>query len=224
MQNYSQQFFAIISMALLLSSRFNPHVYFRIFCQTIIIEMPSLNREEKITRENCGAQTTRNYKKSSSGTLYCTHCPNLSTKSQNDLNYFIAKRHSAPKTDVTVKCNLCYQEFPGFYALRQQRNTQHGMQIGSKAREVDVEHKVEDFEDHSLREDLRSCQNFLFDSELERARERVFNYAVEAFKETIVNEELDPFFSNLKYAAKVNLSFGFTLKNRENGGFIYFYA
>ena len=121
--------------------------------------MPSLNRNGKVTCENCGTQTTKlnlaRHKKSCSvGTLYCTHCPNFSTKFQNDLNYHIAKKHSAPKPEVTFKCKLCYQEFPGFYALRQHRNTQHGMQIGSGTRDVDVEHIVGDVDDHSLREEL----------------------------------------------------------------------
>ena len=147
LKNTFYKFFAIHSVALLPSSRFNRHIYFRPFRQTTIIEMPSLIRKEKITCENCGTQTTRNnivrHKKScSAGTLYCTHCPNFSTKSQNDLNYHIAKKHSAPKPDVTFKCKLCYQEFPGFYALRQHRNTQHGMQIGSRTRGVTLEHIV----------------------------------------------------------------------------------
>ena len=103
--------------------------------------------------------------------------PNFSTKSRNDLNYHIAKKHSAPKLDVTFKCKLTYQEFPGFYALPQHRNTQHGMQIGSGTRDVDVEHLVGDVEDQRLRQELRSCQHFLVDSELERARHKVLNYA-----------------------------------------------
>ena len=45
------------------------------------------------------------------------------------------------------------------------------MQIGSGTRDVIVEHIVGDVEDHSLREELRSCQHFLVDSELERARQ-----------------------------------------------------
>ena len=81
-----------------------------------------------------------------------------------------------------------------------------------------------DVEDHSSREELRYCQNFLVDSELGRARHKVFNYAVETFNETIVNEKLDHFFNNLKCAAKVNLAFGFILKNIEDGGFRKFYA
>ena len=75
------------------------------------------------------------------------------------------------------------------------------MQIGSGTRDVDVEHIAEDVEDHRLREELRSCQHFLVDSELERARHKIFNYAAETVNETIVNEKLDNFFNNLKCAA-----------------------
>ena len=92
------------------------------------------------------------------------------------------------------------------------------MQIGSRTRDVDVEHIVGDNEDHRLREKLRSCQHFLVDSELERARHKIFNYAVETINETIVNEKLDHFFNNSKCAAKVNWAFGFILKNIEDGG------
>ena len=191
--------------------------------------MPCLKRYEKVTCENCGTQTTklnlaRHQKSCSAGTLFFTQCPKFSTKSQNDLNYHIAKKHSAPKPDITFKCKPCFQEFPGFYALRQHRNTQHGMQLGSETRDVDVEHIMGDVEDPSLREELRSCQIFLVDSELERARHKVVNYAVETLNETIVNEKLDHLFNNLKCAAKVNLAFGFILKNIEDGGFRYFFA
>ena len=174
-KNTGHKFFAIISFGLLPSSRFNLHVYFRLFCQTTIIEVPSIILKEKITCENCGTQTTRNNivrhkKRCSAGTLYCTHCPKFSTKSQSDLNYHIAKKHSAPKPDVTFKCKLCFQKFPRFYALRQ-----HRMKINSRTRDVEVEHIVGDVEDHRLREELRSCQHFLVDSKLERARHKVFN-------------------------------------------------
>ena len=98
------------------------------------------------------------------------------------------------------------------------------MQLGSGTRNVDVEHMVRDVEDQRLREELRSCQHFLVDSKLEMARHKVFNYAVETLNKGIVNEKLDHFFNNLKCAAKVNLVFGFILKDIENGGFKYFYA
>ena len=217
-------FFPIISFALLPARRFNFYVHFRSIFLTLFTQMPSLNRLEKVRCEKCGTQTTNlnlaHHKTScSAGTLYCTHCPNFSTKFQNDLNYYIPKKHSAPKPDITFKCKLCHQEFPGFYALRQHKNTQHGMQIGSGSRDVDVEHILGDVEDQRFREELRSCQHIWVDSEFERARHKVFNYAVETLNETIMNEKLDHFFNNLKCAAKVNLAFGFILKNIEDGGF-----
>ena len=86
--------------------------------------MPSSDRYEKVTCENCGTQTTKlnlaHHKKScSAGTLYCSQSPIFTTKSRNDMNYHTATKHSAAKTDITFKCKLCYQDFPAFYALRQ---------------------------------------------------------------------------------------------------------
>ena len=98
------------------------------------------------------------------------------------------------------------------------------MQISSGTRNVDVEHIMGDVEDHSLREELCSCQHSLVDSELKRARHRVFNNTVETPNVTIVNEKLDQFFKSLKCAAKVILVLGFFLKNIEEGWFRYFYA
>ena len=156
------------------------------------------------------------------------HCivPNvpISPQSPKMISITILLRITAPqKLDFTFKCKICSQEFPGFYALRQHRNTQYGTQIGSRTRHVDVEHLVGDVEDHSLREELRSCQHFLVDSELERARHRVFSYAAETLNETIVNEKLDHFFNILKCPATVDLAFGFIWKTIEDGGFRYFY-
>ena len=87
-----------------------------------------------------------------------------------------------------------------------------------------MEHIVEDVEDHRSREELRSCQHFLVDSELERARHKVVNDAVETLNETILNEKFDQFFNSLKCAEKVNVAFCSILKNIEDGGLRYFYA
>ena len=123
--------------------------------------MSSLNRYEKVICENPGTQTTklnlaRHKKSCSAGTLHCSQCPNFFTKSQNALNYRIAKKHSVPKPDITFKCKLCHAEFPGFYALRQQRNTQHGPKMGFGANNFDVEEILGDVDDQSLREELES--------------------------------------------------------------------
>ena len=184
--------------------------------------MPPLIRKERITCEDSGAQTTRSnfvqHKNCCSAViLFCTHCPNLSKKSQSDLNRHYAKKHSAPKPDATFKWKLCYQEFLRFYDLRQHRNLQRGMQIGSRTRDVDVEHIVRDVEDHRFKEELRSCQHFLVDFKRQRARHKVFNSEVEISNEKFLNEKL--FFNNLKCAAKVNLAFGFILEKTEDGAF-----
>ena len=59
---------------------------------------------------------------------------------------------------------------------------------------------------------------------MERARHKLYNYAVETLNEKIVNEKRDHFSNNLNCAAKVNPAFGFILKKIEDGGFRYFYA
>ena len=66
--------------------------------------------------QNLILPVTRRDVEMSVGTLYCPQCRNFSAKSQKDLNYYIAKKHSALKPDITFQCKLCFQEFPGFYA------------------------------------------------------------------------------------------------------------
>ena len=79
-------------------------------------------------------------------------------------------------------------------------------------------------EDHSLREKLRSFQHSLVDSELERARHKVFKYAIVNLNVKSVCEKFDLIYNKRKCAAKVNLVFGLILKNIKDGGFRYFYA
>ena len=74
--------------------------------------------------------------------MHCSQCPNFLTKSQDDLNYHIAKKHSAPKPDVIFKCKHCYQKFPGFYALHQHKNNQNGIKIGFGASKIDVQNII----------------------------------------------------------------------------------
>ena len=191
--------------------------------------MPSLIRKEKVAYEHCVTQVTRinvsrHKTKCSIGTIYCTQCPNFSTLSKEYLNYHVGKKHSVPRSSVTYKCKLCHAKFPGFYALRQHKNTQHGAQNGFGASIIDVEAIVGDIEDQSLREDLESCKHFLTDTEMENGRHRVFNFAMSSFDMSLLNDELDYVFKKMKCAAKVNLALGFVLKNIEKGMCRYFYA
>ena len=86
--------------------------------------------------------------------------------------------------------------------------------------EFDVNNRL----DTDLKEELRACQHFLVDSELEKGRHRVFNFAMSFFDNSLINNKLDLVFNGLKCAAKVNLAFGFVLKNVEDGSCRYLYA
>ena len=191
--------------------------------------MPALDRNVKVTCGNCGTSVTKKNlsqqkKNCPVGTLYCPKCPNFFTKSKDDLNYQIVKKHSVPRPSITYECKLCYADFPGFYALRQHKNTQHGTQVGFGASNIDVEDIVGDVDDQRSREELESCKHFLTDTEMENGRHRVFNFAMSSFDISLLNDKLDYVFKELKCAAKVNLAFGFVLKNIEDGMCRYFYA
>ena len=166
----------------------------------------------------------RHKKRCSAGTLHCTQCPKFSKLSQDDLNYHVAKKHSVPRPPITYKCELCHTKFPGFYALRQHKNTQHGKQIGFGASNINVEDIVGDVGDQSLREELESCKQFLTNTEMENGRSRVFNFGMSFFDISLLNDKLDYVLKELKCAAKVNLAIGFVLKNIEDGMCRYFYT
>ena len=96
--------------------------------------------------------------------------------------------------------------------------------MGIGANDIDVEDIVGDVDNQSLREELESCKHFLTDTEFENGRHRVFNFAMSSFDMSLLNDKLDFVFKELKCAAKVNLAFGFVLKNIEDGMCRYFYA
>ena len=188
-----------------------------------------MDRNVKVTCGDCGTSVTkynlsRHNLSCSGGTLYCPKCPSFSPKSRVDINYHIAKKHSVPRLSITYKCKLCYAEFFGFYALRQHKNTQHGTQTGFGVSNIDVEDILGDFDDRRLREELESCNCFWTDTELENGRHRIFNFVMLSFDASLLNDELDYVFKELNCAAKVNLAFGFVLKNIEDGMYRYFYA
>ena len=119
---------------------------------------------------------------------------------------------------------MCHAKFPGFYALRQHKNTQHGKQIGFGASKIDVEDIVGDVDDQSLREEIQSCRHFLVDSEIRKGRYSVFNFAVNNLTAQVTEEKLDRVLDKLKCVVKLNLALGFILKNIDDGKFRYFYA
>ena len=188
--------------------------------------MPALDRNVRVTCGNCGTSVTKKHLprhelSCTGGTLYCAICPNFSTKSTDDLNYHIAKKHATPRAKNTHKCKNCSKQFSGFYALLQHKTSEQGIQM--KLAELDVNNLLED-DNADLKEELQAFQHFLVDSELEKGRHRVFNFAMSTFDNSLNNKKLDLVFNGLKCAAKVNLAFGFVLKNFEDRSCRYFYA
>ena len=92
-----------------------------------------------------------------------------------------------------------------------------------KSAEFDVSNLLGD-DDADLKEELQAFQHFLVDSELEKGRHRVFNFAMSTFDNSLINQNMELIFKGLECAAKVNLAFGFVLKNVEDGSCRYFYA
>ena len=188
--------------------------------------MPALDRNIKVTCRDCGTSVTklnlsRHKSRCSGARLYYPKCLNFSTKSRDNLNYHIAKKHATPRAKNTQKFKIYFKEFSGFYALRQHKTSEHGVQM--KSPEFDVNNLVED-DDADLKEELQACQHFLVDSEFEKGRHRVFNFAMSTFDNSLIIEKLNLVFNGLKCAAKINLAFGFVLKNVEDGSCIFFYA
>ena len=190
--------------------------------------MSALDRNDKVTCGNCGTLSTKKHlsrhkSSCSCGTLYCPKCPNSFTKSRDDLNYHIAKKHSVPRPSITYKCKLCHAESPGFYPLRQHKILNMEHKLGSEL-DIDVEDIVGDTDDQILREELESCKHFLTDTEKENGKHRVFNFAMSSLDIFLLNDKLDYVFKELKCAAKVNIAFGFVLRNNEDGICRYFYS
>ena len=74
-----------------------------------------------------------------------------------------------------------------------------------------------DVDDQSVREELEPCKHFFTNTEIENGRHKVFNFAISSFDTPFLNDKLDYVIKELKCAAKVNLAFGFVLKNFEDG-------
>ena len=189
--------------------------------------MPALDRNVKVACDNCGTlvskqNVAKHEKKCSVGTLYCSQCPNYSTKSQNDLNYHIAKKHGAPKPAVVQICMICKDKFTGFYALRHYKSQAHGQNF--KTSGDSTPSLMVSTMKLSRKNYVRACQHLLVDSQLEKGRQRVFNFALDSFSAEKINSKPDYVFQQLKCAEKINLVFGFVLKNIEDASCRYFYA
>ena len=142
--------------------------------------------------------------------------------SQADLNYHIAKKRSASQPKVTHDCQECGESFPSFYSLRQHK-IQHKNLKNKEEQVLTLQSLKKDIlKNKNLQDEIQSGKYFLVDSEFNKARLKVFNYAIETRSTKFVEEKLDHVFKKYNFAARVNLAFGFILMNIEDERFIYF--
>ena len=156
--------------------------------------------------------------------MYCSNCPNLSTKSRDDLNYHIAKKHSAagPKNNHT--CKECSIEFSSFYSLRHHKKRLRTAESTSSGEKADMHSLADAGDDKSLEEELQSCRLFLVDSEIRKRRHSVFNFVVNKLASQVIQGKLDRVQNKLKCASKPNSALGFILNNIEERKVRYFHA
>ena len=138
------------------------------------------------------------------------------------MNYHIAKKHARVRVENTYNGKIGLEEVCGFYALLKHRSSQNGVPI--KTSNLDMDTLPEDIDDAEIEEVHSSCKHFLVDSELEKGRHSLFNFAISSFNNSFFSEKRDHVINQLKCAAKVNIAFGFVLENLEDATCRYFHA
>ena len=170
--------------------------------------MPSPKRNEKVTCENCAAQTTKpnffwHKKRCPVGTLYCTKYISFSATSQTDLTYPTAKKHTRVQAGNTHNCKTCLEEFSGFYAVR--KNLQLGVLIRTS---------ILDLIQSNLQDNLIPAIICTLTWSLKKEDTVYLIFSMSSFSNSFFTDKL---FNQLKFPAKVSLAFGFELKNVEDG-------
>ena len=97
--------------------------------------MPALNRNEKVKCGDYGiffdvCQHAARYRKRSEKQKK-TNCPNCHfyTKSKEEMDYHVAKKHAEPSSKLSTVCPSCKQEFTSYYSLQQHRRREHGTKL-----------------------------------------------------------------------------------------------
>ena len=153
--------------------------------------MLSLNRDEKVTCDNCVTWTTRNnVARHKTGILLePLHVPFVPSSQQNpELKWTIRwpQKHSATNTKAAHDCKRCDENFHGFYFQRQQRRKEHGTLRRSRAGNVYVSSLMATIDDNSLKKELQMCKHCWVGSEMVDWRHRSFNFAMDLVHQKIL--------------------------------------
>ena len=71
-------------------------------------------------------------------------------------------------------------------------------------------------DDNNLKKEIETCKSFLVESQMENARHKVYNFAMETLNPKYLLEKQDVVFDSLKCEATLIVAFGFMLKVVEN--------
>ena len=86
------------------------------------------------------------------GTLFCSKCPNFSTKTRDDSSYLFAKKHSAAGPKRNHTCIECSIEFPSFHNLRQHKQRYHTAGTTTSGEKAKMQSLADAGDDKSLEE------------------------------------------------------------------------
>ncbi|XP_063712085.1 transcriptional repressor CTCF-like [Symsagittifera roscoffensis] len=139
--------------------------------------MRALNRNEQVKCEKFGdeysrSDAARHRKRCEKQAEH--KCPNCHfyTKSKEEMGYHVAKKYSQP---IPKQSSLSFlrTRSPSYYSLQQHRRKEHGAKLRKPSDTVADMNKIveEEGEDgENLKEELRACQHFLVDTEMENGR------------------------------------------------------
>ena len=143
--------------------------------------MSALDRNKKIACDNCGTLVSKqnlakHKKKSSVGTLLYSQCLNFFTKSQNDLKYHVAKKMELLNQKLHTIVTSVKRNFVDVILYVKTKKI-HGHTFNTSG---DSSPLLNDVDDDNLKGELLACQHFLVDSQLEKGRHRIFNFALDS--------------------------------------------
>ena len=154
--------------------------------------------------------------------LRCQECLLFVAKTQADLDYHTAKKHSTVTTDDVFTCALCSTQFPDYYVLREHKGSVHGVSIYPT---ITSDPDLSIYSDNTeFQNELGRIKHLLGYYFKEEKHQFIFNFPLNEPSHSKLEDYLDYVFERLPCAAKINILFGFMLRHQETGKFRYFYA
>ena len=207
--------------------------------------MPKKNPGAQVQCPDCGktmryANLYRHKKRKACQKIYCPLCPHQVFQSNEQLTAHQTKKHSTNDnldgligTSGKHLCSVCDKSFTTHYQLAEHNKHTHGkMEHFRNACKItdldDVPNILEDVaSDELLKEELLPVKHFLDPTITNYKHQIVFNFPITEQSTTKLEQYANRVFEELPCAAKVNVSFGYVLKNLsadEEQQYRYFYA